>query len=226
MKISGPLFVLALLTFSLLSGATLASPVHATTACSPPQITSVSTITTDTSETITIEGCGFGTSPQTVSNFLANDGSVDTVESTTTPSLAIFDSYNQWLSGYPCTTDCWEAGFAINPSIIDSIGIYIESWTNTKIVINGFGSLLGTTKQWNIAVGDEITMYVVGPDCSAATSSFPPFPSSCTATYSTTVQTFLVTSVYPIGVLGVLAPLAALIVFVLRSKKTSAFPAK
>ena len=36
--------------------------------------------------------------------------------------------------------------------------------------------------------GDTITFLVVGPDCSAATYSFPPFPSTCTGTFQATVQ--------------------------------------
>ena len=151
--------------------------------CSPTQITSVSTVIASPNQTIVISGCGFGSDPEIVNNTYANDGSVDTVESQVTPSIAIVDGYtpNGWT---------WEAGFAVNPSTPDTIGINIQSWNSTRIVIDGFGSLLGTGSQqeFNINAGDTITFFVVGPDCTAATYSFPPFPSTCTGISQATVQ--------------------------------------
>jgi hypothetical protein len=84
----------------------------------------------------------------------------------------------------------WEAGFAINPTTPDSIGIYLASWTDTKIVINGFGTLLGTNhqSQLNVAVGDTLTIIVIKPNCGAATQSFPPFPASCISAFQAVVQ--------------------------------------
>jgi hypothetical protein len=151
--------------------------------CSPTQITSVSTLIASSTQTIVISGCGFGSDPETVNNTYANDGSIDTVESQVTPSIAIVDGYtpNGWT---------WEAGFAVNPSTPDTIGINIQSWNSTRIVIDGFCSLLGTGSQqeFNINAGDTITFFVIGPDCTAATYSFPPFPSTCTGTFQATVQ--------------------------------------
>jgi hypothetical protein len=151
--------------------------------CSPPQIISVSTVIASANQTIVISGCGFGSNPETVNNTYANDGSIDTVESQVTPSIAVTDGYS--AAGWT-----WEAGFAVSPSTPDTIGIHIQSWNGTRIVIDGFGSLLGTGDQqeFNINAGDTITFLVVGPDCSAATYSFPPFPSTCTGTFQATVQ--------------------------------------
>jgi len=175
----------------------------------------VSTITINTAGTITIDGCGFGTSPQLVTNFIAGDGSVDTVESSTTPQIAIIDG----LVGC-CGWTQWEAGFAINPGTIDSIGIYIASWTDSQIVISGFGNQLGTNHvaPFNIAVGDTITIIVVGPNCATATYDFPPFPASCSASYTTTVQGAS-TSVpeFPMGFLALLI-VAIPAVIILRTK--------
>jgi hypothetical protein len=159
------------------------STTSALVGCSPTRITSVSTVIASGTQTIVISGCGFGSDPETVNNTYANDGSIDTVESQVTPSIAIVDGYttNGWT---------WEAGFAVNPSTPDTIGINIQSWNSTRIVIDGFGSLLGTGSQqeFNINAGDTITFLVGGPDCSAATFSFPPFPSTCTGTFQATVQ--------------------------------------
>jgi hypothetical protein len=143
----------------------------------------VSTVIASANQTIVISGCGFGSNPETVNNTYANDGSIDTVESQVTPSIAIID-------GYSATAWTWEAGFAVNPSTPDTIGIHIQSWNSTRIVIDGFGSLLGTggQQEFNINAGDTITFFVVGPDCAAATYSFPPFPSTCTGTFEATVQ--------------------------------------
>lgn len=195
-----------------------AAPSALASSCSPPEITSLSTITTNTAGTITINGCGFGTSPQLVTNFIAGDGSVDTVESSTTPQIAIIDG----LVGC-CGWTQWEAGFAINPGTIDSIGIYIVSWTDSQIVINGFGNQLGTGHApFNIAAGDTITIIVVGPNCAAATYDFPPFPASCSASYTTTVQGAS-TSVpeFPMG-LPALLLVAILVAMVLRTKSSRA----
>ena len=176
----------------------------------------MSSITTNTAGTITIDGCGFGTSPQLVTNFIAGDGSVDTVESSTTPQIAIIDG----LVGC-CGWTQWEAGFAINPGTIDSIGIYIASWTDSQIVIDGFGNQLGADHiaPFNIAVGDTITIVVVGPDCAAATYNFPPFPASCSASYTTTVQGGASTSVpeFPVG-LPLLFLVAIPVVMALRTR--------
>jgi hypothetical protein len=98
-----------------------------------PVITSVTPILAQTSQTIVISGSGFGnTPPQTVT--LA-DGSVDTVAcNTTTPSLVISDSGGG--------NDNWSAGQQ-TCSNTDPVGVYLVSWTDSQIVLSGFGSALG-----------------------------------------------------------------------------------
>ncbi len=128
-----------------------------TTTSSGPAISSVSTITAANTQTMTISGSGFGnTPPQTVP---LSDGSIDTYAcNVNTPSLAISDSgpgSNSWSAGRQ----------TCNGS--DAIGIYITSWSDTQIVLTGFGSSeLGTNgaKQWNIAAGDPLVVRVWGPN--------------------------------------------------------------
>jgi outer membrane protein assembly factor BamB len=121
-------------------------------------ISNVSTITATRLQTIYIYGSGFGnTPPQTDS---LGDGSVDTVWSTTTPSLVIWDT----SGGVPT----WSAGFE-NSSIFDAIGIILVSWADNEIVLGGFGSALGTSGEsaYNIAVGDQLIVNVQTPSGSA-----------------------------------------------------------
>ncbi|GEM_PF-2104227 len=150
-------------------------------ACTQPQVTAVSPITTNASATIVIKGCGFGNNPETVVNPYVQDGTVDTVESDVSPSMAIID-------GNPAGSWAWEAGFAINSNTPDSIGIHLASWNDTTIVIDGLGSELGPggSGLYSLSAGDPISIIVVGPNCTAATAPFPPFPPTCTATYQTT----------------------------------------
>ena len=127
-----------------------------TTTTSAPVITSVSTITATNTQTITISGSGFGnTAPQTVQ---LTDGSVDTYAcNVSTPSLAIIDSG----SG----SDSWSAGRETCTNT-DLIGVYIQSWSDTQIVLSDFGSRLGTSGAgtWNIATDDPIVVSVWGPN--------------------------------------------------------------
>jgi hypothetical protein len=116
----------------------------------------VSPITTNTQATIVITGSGFGdTPPQTTP---VGDGSVDTIAcGVNTPSIAIRDNGGG--------ADSWSAGRETCTNF-DAIGIYLSSWTDSQIVINGFGTALGTDgqKTWNIAVGDPIQVALFGPN--------------------------------------------------------------
>jgi YVTN family beta-propeller protein len=134
----------------------------------PPTITSVTGVTTNTHSTITIQGTGFGnTPPQTVT---LSDGSVDTIESPATPSIALGDSCPSQVCANGGT---WEAGHQVLNNQ-NAIGIYLTSWSDTKIVINRFGNYLseGTRNTagtcvvpsgWGVCVGDPITIEVWGP---------------------------------------------------------------
>jgi len=115
-----------------------------------PVITSVSPISTDLSQTIIIKGSGFGnTQSQTMS---LGDGSIDTVGGGSTPVIQIHD--DGWCG--------WEAGTQDGPTTgADSIGIILVSWTDTKIVLGGFGSALYTNGQWSISSGDPMRIVVL-----------------------------------------------------------------
>jgi hypothetical protein len=90
-----------------------------------PKITSVSKITTAQHQTITIKGTGFGTFAGC-------------------PSSSGCDSPFIWLrelhSGCPHGGVCWEAGYSPDD---DTVKIIIKSWTNTEIVLGGFGKAWG-----------------------------------------------------------------------------------
>ena len=147
-----------------------------TTSTTAPTITSVSTITATNTQTITITGSGFGTTPPQTVPVPASDGSVDTNAcNVDTPSLAIIDSgpgSNSWSAGRETCSNT------------DSIGIYITSWSNTEIILGGFGSQLGTNGAgaYNIAAGDPIVVSVWGPNENGP------------AQYSTTVGSSITTS--------------------------------
>jgi hypothetical protein len=149
--------------------------VTQSTATTPPTITSVTGVTTNTHSIITIQGTGFGnTPPATVA---LSDGSVDTVESSTTPSIAIGDN----CPSLGCAVGgTWEAGHKLQANE-NAIGIYLTSWSDTKIVINRFGNYLteGTRDTsgkcavpsgWGICLGDPITIEVWGPNNSGVAS--------------------------------------------------------
>ena len=121
-----------------------------------PVITSVTPILAETSQTIVISGSGFGnTPPQTIA---VGDGSVDTVGcNTITPSLVIDDN--------GAGKDSWAAGHQ-SCSNTDAIGVFLESWADSQIVLSGFGSALGTTNAstYEISPGDPIVVEVTGPN--------------------------------------------------------------
>ena len=128
----------------------------------PPVISSVSPISATRLQTITIQGSGFGNiQPQTVS---LGDGSVDTIDGGSTPSMQVRDNSlaNGWTAGYQ------------NAYTGNGIGIILISWSDTKIVLGGFGTALSTTGQgeWNLSPGDpmEILLKVSGEAASYNTA--------------------------------------------------------
>jgi len=120
-----------------------------------PVISSVSTIMATRLQTIYIYGSGFGnTWPQTVPAY-DGDGSVDTVVSSMTPCMGI--------SNLGLAPDAWAAGVQnASNGVHCAIGIYLTSWSDTEIVLGGFGSALNTNGQgpWNIAPGDTLDVAV------------------------------------------------------------------
>jgi YVTN family beta-propeller protein len=125
-------------------------PPKTFTLTSWPVISEVTTFTTTTTSTITISGSGFGVNPSEAS---LSDGSIDTIASQTSPSLVISDSgggTHNWSAGHETSTN------------LDSIGVYLSSWSSSSIVLRGFGTQLGTT--WAIGVNDSLTVVVFGPN--------------------------------------------------------------
>ncbi len=150
---------------------------------SGPYIQSVTPVQPDPNQGIIITGSGFGSTPPQLFD-VVGDSSVDTATcgSTTYPSLFIQDS---------ASADLWEAG-GEQPTCTttDPIGIKIPSgwWSDSQIVLNGFGSALGnpsSTKQYHIAAGDPLTITVNGANNSGSatyglvvSSPTPPTPPS------------------------------------------------
>jgi hypothetical protein len=117
-----------------------------------PVISSVSPITAAVSQTITVQGSGFGNLQPTLMN--VGDGSVDTVGGGTTPTIFILDENAE---------NGWQAGIQKNSTWgWDSIGIILVSWSDNKIVLGGFGSAVGTDGQteWLISSGDPMLIDV------------------------------------------------------------------
>jgi hypothetical protein len=139
-----------------------------------PAISSVSPISTDQLQTITIKGSNFGnTQPQTMS---LGDGSVDTVGGGNTPVVYICD--DGWNG--------WGAGVQDSPnSAWDLIGIKLVSWSDTEIVLGGFGSALS---EYVLTAGDPMRVtvttiygtaqYTVNVGAGASTPSSTPTPPS------------------------------------------------
>jgi hypothetical protein len=118
-----------------------------------PSISSVSSIAATRLQTITIHGSGFGnTQPQLLN---LGDGSVDTVGGGTTPVIRIYDEGS---------SSSWEAGVQDTPNTgADSIGVILVSWSDTDIVLGGFGTALSTngTGQWTLSLGDPMLIAVL-----------------------------------------------------------------
>jgi hypothetical protein len=91
------------------------------------------------------------------------DGSIDTVgggrdlpSSSGTPVIQIHDDNP--------AVNLWQAGVQDSPgSGRCSIGIFLTSWSDSEIVLGGFGSALSTTGQgqWSIYPGDPIRIVVI-----------------------------------------------------------------
>jgi len=129
----------------------------------PITISSVSTITTNTHSLIDIKGDGFGNEfPYTTQ---LPDGSVLTKGcNVNTPSIAIVNKGGG--------KDEWPAGWYCDKVLPNSIGVYIIKWTQNEIILNGFGSAVGTSneKLWNINLSDPIEVVIFGPNQMGKTS--------------------------------------------------------
>jgi hypothetical protein len=118
-----------------------------------PKITSVSPITDAENQTIIIQGDGFGDISPTLESL--GDGSVDTIWGITTPSIVILDETNLLSAG---AAGDW-SGFTNGPP--DLIGIRLQSWNNTCIVLGGFGTGLNSQFSWSqINKGDSLQVQI------------------------------------------------------------------
>jgi hypothetical protein len=118
-----------------------------------PIITSVSPISSSLSQTIVIQGEGFGNIPPQLEDL--GDGSVDTIWGGSTPSIVILDERNLLSAG---AAGAWD-GFTNGPP--DLIGIVLVSWNDTQIVLGGFGSGLNSRFSWNqVLKGDPLQIQI------------------------------------------------------------------
>jgi beta-glucanase (GH16 family) len=115
-----------------------------------PVITSVSSISAQQTQTITITGSGFGTQN-------AFDGNSQFLE--------IHDNTSNWSAGYDRGSAAWiNIGSPIgsnvggNISVSDWINLNVTQWTDTQIVISGFTGQYGLSGKLN--AGDGLTLWV------------------------------------------------------------------
>ncbi len=125
------------------------NPSNSSQPMSAPEITSVSPSSGAQSQTIIIQGTGFGEiQPKLLS---LGDGSVDTVWGDSTPSIVVLDERNLLSAG---AAGAW-TGFTNGPP--DLIGVVLVSWNDTQIVLGGFGSGLGSQFSWSqVLKGDAL----------------------------------------------------------------------
>jgi hypothetical protein len=139
------------------AGNTVIYPSQTPTPSSPspiaPMIESVTPISSALTQTITIQGNGFSdTQPQLLS---LDDGSVDTIWGGSTPSIVVYDKTNLLSAG---AAGDW-SGFTNGPP--DLIGIVMVSWTDSQIVLGGFGSGLGSQFSWSqVEKGDILEIQI------------------------------------------------------------------
>ena len=118
-----------------------------------PEIASVSPICAALTQTIIIQGKGFGDIQPKLTRL--EDGSVDTVWGGSTPSIAVLDERNLLSAG---AAGDW-SGFTNGPP--DLIGIILVSWNDTRIVLGGFGSGLGSQFSWSqVLKGDVLQIQI------------------------------------------------------------------
>jgi hypothetical protein len=148
-------FIITTLCFTMLFVFTNAMAVNADIG---PVIDSVSPISATRLQTITIKGSGFGDTQPVIMTL--PDGSINTVgggknmpSAEGTPVIQVNNyARNTWGSGVqdaPWTTGC-------------AIGIFLEKWSDTEIVLGGFGSALSLDGNgvWSLNAGDTIRVVI------------------------------------------------------------------
>ncbi|MGA7686071.1 MAG: Ig-like domain-containing protein [Terriglobales bacterium] len=137
-------FFLAAITLLLCP---LPCPAQDVSQAGSPTIKSVSLITAQQYQTITIKGSGFGThAPYTGDSY--------------------FISFFDLKTGEPS----WQAGYS---GYNDTITLIVNSWTNTKIVLGGFsGAWDQAGYDYTLGVGDSVEVQVWNPQTSEGPSNF------------------------------------------------------
>ena len=112
-----------------------------------PTITSVSLITAEQYQTITIKGTGFG-------------------------KHAPYTGDSDYISFFDLRTNPpgWQAGYS---GYNDTITLIVNSWSNTKIVLGGFSGAWGEAGfDYTLGVGDPVEVQVWNPQTGAGPSNF------------------------------------------------------
>jgi hypothetical protein len=181
---------------------------------SAPEITSVMPITNQQTQTITIQGHGFGNIQPELMDLGdglmdLGDESVDTVWGKNTPSLVIYDKTNLLSAG---AAGDWN-GFTNEPP--DLIGIILVSWSDTQIVLGGFGSGLGSRFSWSqVSDGDYMQIqiqtaggfatYELVASGDGSSPSPPSSPSLASSYISITAEPLSTVAGSPVNVFGTL----------------------
>jgi len=118
------------------------------------RIEKVSPIYAETNQTVVIRGRGFGSRPQVIRT--DHLGGMDTIAGNNQTSLVIANIGQD--------AHRWTAGRASEVNMCE-IGIRLEEWSDTQIVISGFSGPLGAGcgEKYQIAAGDHVEIGVFGP---------------------------------------------------------------
>jgi hypothetical protein len=128
----------------------------------PPTIESVSTVGATQTQTITIVGRGFGSTP-------GSDGNL--------PCFEIADLTKGWNAGHidPASSPA-ETGAACSAAQGpqgDAVTAQISSWTDTGIVITAFDGMYGSTEYgWYFSAGDQVAVRIWNAQSGAGPASF------------------------------------------------------
>lgn len=108
-----------------------------------PQIKTVSVISTQQLQTITIAGSGFGTQA-------SYTGDSD--------FISLLDTTKSWQAGYE--------GCLLGFCTTDTVTLIVQQWTDTKITLGGFSGAWGTNG-FTLSLGDNEQISVFNPQTSA-----------------------------------------------------------
>jgi hypothetical protein len=130
------------------------------------RIDSVSPIYAKAAQTIVIRGHGFGHRPRTIR--IDRDG-VDTYAENKQTSLVIVNQEQgprQWIAGRASEVNTCD------------IGVRLEEWSDSQIVLSGFSGPLGTgcDDEYQIAAGDHLQVQVFGPSNECGPGGVPNCP--------------------------------------------------